>query len=88
MAGPDSAIGGKGWVDRYGRLLQASGLNREAILAQSLQAPARERLGLFSLARCLAQPELLVHQIGRDYPDAEDRKGARCRSRPHFPGAG
>ncbi|WP_372987391.1 (2Fe-2S)-binding protein [Marinobacter sp.] len=78
MAGPDSAIDGEGWVDRYDRLLQASSLNREAIVAQSLHAPARERRGLFSLAQCLDQPELLEHQIRRDYPEASDRKAVRA----------
>jgi hypothetical protein len=78
MVAPESATNGDRWVERYDRLLHASGLDRDAILAQSLQAPAQERRGLFSLALCLDQPELLVQQIGRDYPDAEDRKAVRA----------
>jgi len=78
MAGPDSATGAERWVDRYDRLLQASGLDRYTILSQSPNAPAQERRGLFSLAQSLKQPELLVHQIRRDYPDASDRKAIRA----------
>ncbi|SFN61459.1 (2Fe-2S)-binding protein [Marinobacter pelagius] len=77
MVAPDSIINGERWVERYDRLLQASGLDREAILAQSLQAPAQDRRALFSLAQCLEQPELLVQQIRHDYPDANDHKAVR-----------
>lgn len=77
MAGPDSPPASARWVDRYDRLLRASGLDREAVLAQSLQAPERARPGLFSLAQCLERPDLLVQQIRRDYPRASDRKAIR-----------
>jgi len=78
MVAPESATNRECWVERYDRLLQASGLDREAILAQSLQAPAQERRGLISLAQCLEQPELLVQQIRHDYPDATHNKAVRA----------
>ncbi len=77
MAGPDNAAAGDGWVDRYDRLLRAASLDRETILAQSLKASEKEHPGLFSLAQCLSEPELLLQQIRSDYPDATDCKTVR-----------
>lgn len=77
MAGPE-AMSGR-WAGRYGRLLKASGLDREAILSRALQPTAGERQGLFSLKQCLQQPALLTDQLTRDYPQVADGRTIRAR---------
>jgi hypothetical protein len=77
MARPEPLATEIGWVQRYTRLLEASELDREALLAGALQTNGSERRGLFSLAQCLAAPELLVRQIQADYPQASDQRDIR-----------
>jgi len=77
MAGPEAMPGR--WAERYGRLLAASGLDREAILSQALQPSAGECRGLFSLKQCLLQPALLRDQLARDYPQVADARTIRAR---------
>ncbi|GHD54244.1 FhuF 2Fe-2S C-terminal domain-containing protein [Marinobacter persicus] len=77
MARPEPEAAQYSWAERYQRLLQADGLDRETVLGGALQRTSIERRGLFSLAQCLAQPELLVQQIQTDYPDATTGQSLR-----------
>jgi len=67
------------WAEAYSCLLQASGLDREAILSRALQPAAGERQGLFSLKQCLQQPALLTDQLIGDYPQVSDAGSIRAR---------
>ncbi|WP_296932078.1 (2Fe-2S)-binding protein [uncultured Marinobacter sp.] len=69
MAEPDrNPVIGR-WAREYSHLLDQSGLERESVLNEALQASGGVRTGLFSLAQCLEQPSLLLNQIGVDYPN-------------------
>ncbi|MBZ2169457.1 (2Fe-2S)-binding protein [Marinobacter sp. F4216] len=70
MAEPERSPDLTAWADRYDRLLGASGLDRRTVLNNALQGDRGQRRRLFSLAQCLAQPDLLIRQIAEDYPHA------------------
>lgn len=67
------------WTKRYTRLLEAAGVCPESFLTQALPSSSEERTGLFSLARCLEDPALLVDQVKADYPSAADARAVRAR---------
>lgn len=67
------------WAERYARLLESSGLDREAILTRALQPACHDHRGLFSLADCLQQPALLIEQVKSDYPHAADSRATRAQ---------
>lgn len=79
MAAPDTTQCPDTWPERYARLLQASGLDRDAVLARALAPASGEQQALFSLAQCLDQPALLIDQVARDYPHAGDASALRAQ---------
>lgn len=82
MAAPESVHRALTWVDRYGGLLEASELNRGAILSEASEAieqPPAERPAVLSLAQCLAQPSRLMRQVAIDYPEEQAPKSVRAR---------
>jgi hypothetical protein len=78
MAAPEAARQST-WVDRYGQLLQASGLDRERVLSAALQHEAGDGPAVISLAQCLEQPALLTDQVKADYPQASESRTIRAR---------
>lgn len=79
MAAPETTSRKSTWIDHYDRLLRASGLDREAVLAGALPGDGHRRPACLSLAQCLEKPSLLVNQILHDYPDARTPKAIRAR---------
>ncbi|HKK56097.1 (2Fe-2S)-binding protein [Marinobacter sp.] len=79
MAAPEPTFRNSTWIDHYDRLLKASGLDREAVLAGALPRDRNRRHACLSLAQCLRQPSLLVDQVYRDYPDARTPKALTAR---------
>jgi hypothetical protein len=79
MVAPETAHQNMTWIDRYDRLLGASGLDRESVLSVALQCDQDQHPACLSLSQCLRQPSLLVDQIHQDYPDARSPKAIRAR---------
>lgn len=79
MVAPEPAPGSSSWIDQYDRLLQASGLDREAVLSGALTQQPHARPAALSLAECLEKPALLVDQVHRDYPEERAPQAIRAR---------
>lgn len=69
MAVPEPISVDGRWSQRYEVFLAESGLDARTILSGALQQAPGERRGLFSLAQCLEQPDILTHQVIHDYPN-------------------
>lgn len=76
MAGPEPGMAA--WPERYKALLATAGLDPEGVLGEALQPGASEQPALFSLQQCLDEPDMLIRQLQKDYPDARGTRSVRA----------
>lgn len=55
------------WPSQYRHLLASANLDAKSVIDEALPPSEQDRPALLSLSQCLTQPELLRHQLLKDY---------------------